>query len=398
MHKLYGYWVWLVVTLFVVYSFCLNTASSVFADAIRLSLNVSSLGVVVALGAFVLGFALFQIPVGFLLDKYNPRYIVSCGIFLLALGNISVAYANHLMVFLAANFVQGVGASFAFISAAVLIAQWFPQKKFPILFGLTQAISCILTGIIHYGFSLALATHSWNEIYQQLSLYGLVLGIVALFSIKSPHDFQRPPANSLERSLKQVLTNKHIMLCTLAAATSFGVLLVYAGLWYIKIQAYYGVQENQAVIIGGMIFAGIGLGTPILAAVSNYVKSRTMVIHVSLCLGTMALLLGIYLPHFATKTLIIIQIISFIIGFFLAGSMLFYTMVNEFADNASRGVAISVLNTVVFLFNTMMMFIPYLFLTAYSQDFFTYLWTLPFFLLFSILILYFIKESTPSNE
>lgn len=74
--------------------------------------------------------------------------------------------------------------------------------------------------------------------------------------------------------------------------------------------------------------------------------------------------------------------------------MLFYTVVSEISTNATRGVAISLLNTGVFLFNTVMLFIPYLFTTVLSASFYTYLWILPFFIVFSILLLYFVKDST----
>ena len=47
-----------------------------------------------------------------------------------------------------------------------------------------------------------------------------------------------------------------------------------------------------------------------------------MILHVTLVLGAMFLLLGLYLPHFNVNTLIITKIIAFLIGFFLSGSML----------------------------------------------------------------------------
>jgi MFS family permease len=147
------------------------------------------------------------------------------------------------------------------------------------------------------------------------------------------------------------------------------------------------------MIISAMIFFGIGIGTPLLGWFSNLVKSRTMIIHISLVLGTMALLLGIYLPHFNVTTLIPIKIISFLIGFLLSGSMLFYTIVSEISSDSTRGVAISFLNTGVFIFNTLMLFIPYLFITSISKEFFTYLWVLPFCSLISIMLLYFIKDT-----
>lgn len=393
MHKLYGSLVWLIVTLFVVYSFCLNTAAAVFSEPIKQTLSTSDYGVSIATGAFILGFACMQIPAGYFLDKFSPRIVVSGGVFLLAFGNIFISIADNLPVFTFANLIQGVGASFAFVAAAVLISQWFSTKVFPILFGLTQTLSCILAGVLHYYFKVELISHTWNEIYQKLAIFGIILFILSLIIVRAPN--KKDTSVSLKSSLLFVFKNKQILLCSLAAAMSFGVLLAYASLWFMPIQNYYLVDTLQSILISGLIFAGIGIGTPLLGWLSNAVKSRLMIIHITLVTGTMALLLGIYLPHYNTSADIITKIVSFFIGFLLSGSMLFYTMVNEISSDNTRGVAISVLNTAVFLFNTLLLFIPYLFITTVSKEFFTYLWILPFFILFSILLIYFIKDTSP---
>ncbi len=396
MNKLYGAIVWFIVTLFVVYSFCLNTAAAVFSEPIKQSLQASNLGVSIAVGAFIIGFALMQIPAGYLLDKYNTKWVISSGVLLLAIGNILISFANNVVLFSISNLIQGVGASFAFIAAGVVISQWFSLKLFPILFGLTQTLSCILAAIIHYIFSVELATHTWNQIYQTLAILGTILFLLTLIFVKSPANFLRTENISLKQSLMAVLKNKQIILCALAATTSFGTLLAYASFWYLNIQQFYSVEMLNAVIISGMIFIGIGIGTPLLGWISNRIKSRKLVIHTTLCLGTMFLLMCLYLPHYQIHTLVIIKIISFLTGFLLSGSMLFYTVVSEISSNNTRGVALSITNTGVFLFNTIMMFIPYIFITAVSSLFFTYLWLLPFFVLISILLTYFIKESFSS--
>ncbi|MCC5014677.1 MULTISPECIES: MFS transporter [unclassified Legionella] len=397
MQKYYGYIVWFVVTLFVVYSFCLNTASAVFAESIKASLHTSNLGVSIASGAFILGFACMQIPAGYLLDKWNARLVVSSGVCLLAIGNIIISLAGTLTVYALANFLQGLGAAFAFVAAAVLIARWFAAEKFPILFGFTQTLSCICAAIIHYYFTLALITHSWNDLYYGLAGFGFILLLLTLLLLKSPSGYKQETTLSLKQSLAVVLNNRQILLSAIAAATSFGVLLAYAGLWYLRVQSYYAVDNLQAVIIGGMIFWGTGIGTPLWGYLSNKIKSRVMIIHVTLCVGTMLLLLGLYLPHFNINTLVISKVVSFFIGFFLSGSMLFFTIVSEISTALTRGVAVSVLNTAVFLFNTLLLFIPFLFLTVFSTDFFTYLWVLPFFLLLAILLVYFVKDSIASR-
>ncbi len=388
-----GLVVWFVVTLFVIYSFCLNTASAVFATAIKTSLHASDVGASIAVGAFIVGFACMQIPAGYLLDKFNPRLVISAGVGLLALGNILISFSNSLILFSLSNLIQGIGGSFAFIAAGVMISQWFPQKKFPIMFGLTQTLSCVLSGFIHYVFVHQLEVISWNQLYQYLFIFGFVLFVLTIVIVRSPAGYKMAEGGSLKASLSVVLKNKQIWLCALATASSFGILMAYGGFWYTQIQNYYSVGIDDSLMISGMIFAGIGIGTPILGWLSNVVKSRVVVVFMSLVVGNMMLLLGIYLPHFQINTLIPIKTISFFIGFLLSGSMLIYTIVSEISSNETRGVALSVTNTGVFLFNTAMMFLPYLFITTASKTFFTYLWVFPFFIMISILLTYFIKDS-----
>ncbi len=389
-----GVFVWAILTLFVAYSFCLNTASAVFSTVIKSSLHVGDLDASLATGAFIAGFALMQIPAGYLLDRYNPRWVISSGIFLLALGNLLISFAGNIWMFAVANLIQGLGGAFAFVGAAVLIAKWFRPNAFPILFGLTQTVACFVVGYLHYLFVNLLQRISWNVLYQYLSIFGFVLLLLALIIVSQPDSKKKSMRTSLPllASLKIVCSNPQIWLCTLAAATSFGMLMAYAGFWYIKIQDFYNVSINHSLLISGLIFAGIGVGAPILGYISNLLQSRTVVIHTSLVLGNMMLLLGIYLPNFA-GSVYVIYVISFLMGFFLSASELFYTIINEISDNQTRGVGISLANTGIFVMNTLMMFVPYYLMTAASTTFFTYLWVLPLGVLVSILLVYFIKES-----
>lgn len=395
-NKLQAWVTWLIVSFFVVYSFCLNTASAVFSHSIRIALHLTTIETSYALSAFIVGFACMQIPAGYWLDRFNTKKVVAIGIGLLAIGNLLISFSSELWLFSIANFIQGCGGAFAFIAAGVVIGQWFPPKMFPILFGLTQAVSCILAGLIHYFFVQALLVYAWTSLYQFLAIFGFILLGLAYFFVSSPaavNDTRRGPSLSLGQSLLRVCSSKQVWLCTIAGATSFGVLLAYSAFWYTQVEMFYEVTTDNSLIISGLIFAGMGIGTPVLGLVSNLLKSRKMMIHITLTLGAMMLLLSIYLPHFSLNSYFFIDIISFLLGFMLSGSMLFYTIVSESNSNQTRGMALSITNTGVFLFNTFMMFIPYALTTDSSPFFFTFLWILPFTVMIAILLSYFIKET-----
>lgn len=390
---IYGSIVWFISTLFVIYAFCLNSAAAVFSTVIKTTLHTTDMGVAIAAGAFIVGFACMQIPGGYLLDRFNARYIVVAALFFLALGNIAISFSGNIYSYSLANFMQGMGASFDFITASVLVAQWFPRAMFPILTGLIETLAFVAAGIIHYILIIKLQLYSWQQVYQFFSLFGFSLCVIAFLIVKTPADFKFTKNMALKESLAVVCKNKQIWLCAGVAATSFGVLLAYGGLWYLPIQQYYAVKNSTAVLIGGMVFFGIGLGTPLLGWLSNVVKSRKLILYCSLVLGNMGLLMAIYLPHYLINNYIIIQSVSFFTGFMLSGSMLTYTMVSELSTNSTRGVALSITNTAVFLFNTLMLLLPYSFITHASAQFFTYLWVLPFCVLIAILLVYFIEET-----
>lgn len=392
-----GLLIWLIVTCFVVYAFFLNTAGAVFGGTIKSYLQLSNIGAAFAVGSFILGFACMQIPAGYLLDRFSIKIVACSGLFVLALGNLTLSFASTLPLFALSNFVQGLGASFAFIAVGKLISEWFAPNMFPILFGLTQTLSCILTAFVHYYLVKALETISWQTIYQQLSIFGFVLLILMILFVKSPPGKKKAEKISFVKSLSTVFSNGQNWLCSIAAATSFGALAAYASFWYLNVQKKYLVDISESLVISGMIFVGIGVGTPFLGWLSNKLKSRRLVIHVSLAVGAMFLIMGLYLPHFNLETYIPIKIVSFFIGFFLSGSMLYYTSISEISSNGTRALALGLVNTCVFVFNTLLLFIPQFFVTEASQSYVTSLWVLPVSVLIAILLAYFVKETFPSK-
>ncbi len=314
-----GVVIWLIVTFFVIYAFFLNTAGAVFGGTIKSYLQLTDMQAAFAVGSFILGFACMQIPAGYLLDRFSIRVIVGSGLFVLALGNFSISFASGLPLFALSNFVQGLGASFAFVAAGKLISEWFAPRLFPIFFGLTQTLSCILTAFVHYYLVKALETVSWQSIYQQLAVLGFVLFFLTVFFVKSPPGKKKQEKISFVKSLGLVFKSNQNWLCSIAAATSFGSLAAYASFWYLNVQKFFSVGTSEALVISGMIFVGIGIGTPFLGWLSNRFKSRNLIIHFSLVLGAMFLVMGLYLPHYNINTYIPIKVISFCIGFFLSG-------------------------------------------------------------------------------
>ena len=91
-----------------------------------------------------------QLSAGYLLDRYRTRFILSSVILIMTLGNWLASIAHDGVLFNIANFLEGVGWSFDFISVSVLISQWFSARMFPILTGLVQTLAQHLSTIFYF--------------------------------------------------------------------------------------------------------------------------------------------------------------------------------------------------------------------------------------------------------
>ncbi len=85
-------------------------------------------------------YAVMQIPSGHLLDRFGPRTMMTVGSLVMAAGQLLLALNDHFALAIAARVLIGAGDAPIFISAARLIAHWFPARRVPVLMQVTGLI------------------------------------------------------------------------------------------------------------------------------------------------------------------------------------------------------------------------------------------------------------------
>ena len=116
-------------------SYFFRTINAVLATALtnELGLNVSELGLMTAV--YFLTFAIIQLPLGILLDRYGPRRVQGLLLLVTAAGAALFASANRLDVLIVARALIGLGAAGALISGLKAIVSCFPKERVPLLAG-----------------------------------------------------------------------------------------------------------------------------------------------------------------------------------------------------------------------------------------------------------------------
>jgi sugar phosphate permease len=85
----------------------------------------------------LLVYALMQVPVGLLVDRFGPRRLLTTGLLLMALGQCAFALTESVGAGVAARVLVGAGDAMSFVSVLRLIAAWFPARRGALMTQLT---------------------------------------------------------------------------------------------------------------------------------------------------------------------------------------------------------------------------------------------------------------------
>lgn len=79
----------------------------------------------------IIVYAVLQIPVGVLIDRFGPRLPLLVGAALMAVGQATLAFSEHIGPAIVARVLVGAGDATTFGAAIRLLAMWFPARRLP---------------------------------------------------------------------------------------------------------------------------------------------------------------------------------------------------------------------------------------------------------------------------
>jgi MFS family permease len=85
-------------------------------------------------------YALMQVPVGVLLDRFGSRRLLIAGGALMVAGQLCFALATDVRLAVAARVLVGLGDAMTFISVLRIVAFWFPGRRNPLMTQLTGTL------------------------------------------------------------------------------------------------------------------------------------------------------------------------------------------------------------------------------------------------------------------
>ncbi|MFL6025115.1 MAG: nitrate/nitrite transporter [Marmoricola sp.] len=128
----------------------------------------------------LLVYALMQIPVGLLVDRFGSRSVLAAGALLLTCAQTGFAFAETYPQALLARVFVGMGDSMTFICVLRLVNSWFEPRRVPVTIQLTGVIGQLGAIIAAVPMTWALGHLGWTKSYLIAASLGIVMTALLL--------------------------------------------------------------------------------------------------------------------------------------------------------------------------------------------------------------------------
>jgi sugar phosphate permease len=184
---------------------------------------------------------------------------------------------------------------------------------------------------------------------------GFVLSAGIWYFVKdTPPDGPYKPAVAPDTSvrtlfvhLKDIVIDRHIWALGIYGALMYAPMLVFVDLWGVPfLMKLYDVDKTTAGSITTMFYFGAGIGSPVVALISDYIRLRKLLMIIGAVLSILCNGIIIYMPDIPFSAMYGLLFAS---GFVFSAQPLIFSSVCQLTPLASNGTAISFTNMIVMM-------------------------------------------------
>jgi nitrate/nitrite transporter NarK len=245
---------------------------------------LSTLGVVQ-----LLVYAVLQIPVGVLVDRFGPKAVIAVGAALMAAGQVVVALSGALPMAVLGRMLVGAGDATTFIAALRLVNAWFPAPRVPVLsqwLGNLGQLGQVLSAI---PFAAFLGLSGWTTAFLGAAgISGIAFVVVLALVVDSPNGAPTGAADlgGALRSLRGALLRRGTRLGFWAHFVTQSSGVVFALLWgYPFLVSAVGLPRPEAsALLTVQVLAGFLIG-PLVGSLTGRFPLRRSNLVLTIVLG-----------------------------------------------------------------------------------------------------------------
>jgi len=332
-----------------------RVSMAVVARDISADFNLSATQLGMLSSVFFIVYALAQIPLGILLDRFGGKIVVCTLGVITTAGIILFALATGYHVALVGRVLLGIGTSCVLMGSLKIFTNWFTQQEFAAIAGFIMAIgnlgnliatTPLAAAVSAFGWRSALLFVALTQVCATVLVYRVAADKPSVMEISPGTDVHATLSDSISamEGLRSISGNHSFWLLGVLGFFYYGNFMLVQSLWggpYLM--DVFGASRSVA---GNVLFCSAGgfiLGCLCIGKIStNVLKSRkiTLLAGQSITLALFMFLLG-PAESLSPATL---KLLFLAIGFFASSGITIYPMVREMFPHSIAGTAMSTLN------------------------------------------------------
>lgn len=321
--------------------------------------SATALGSLAAMYYYI--YTLMQIPAGVLADTLGNRYSVTAGNLVAGVGSVIFATAETIELASFGRFMVGLGVSVIFVGLMKNNAVWFKDKIYGLVAGATILMGNLGSVLAAKPLSALLNIWSWRDIFIAIGLLSLILAALTLVFVRNrPEDAGFPSVREMDGMTAHAERHQHWIKDLIKVIKNItvwpgfwinfgmaGGLFAFAGLWGIPLlRDSFDMSRDDASLYTTITLLSLAIGTLLAGWISDRIGLRKPVILASAIIYALAWLALIYIPW---QPGLLAMVLFMLIGLTSGGFVLTYPCAKEVTQPALSGMAISLVNTGLFL-------------------------------------------------
>ncbi len=298
--------------------------------------------------AYLLAFALFQLPLGVLLDSYGPRRVQGALIALAGLGSLAFAFGESFLTLTLARALIGLGFAGGLMSGFKAVVLWVPEKRRALANAVVMSFGALGIIVATQPVDFSVQAFGWRNVFVGLSLITFAVAMMILLVV--PEKPTSPTGGGLRAQIRAiggiVGDPAFWRLAPLLAATAgahIAIQSLWAGPWFRDVAGMdRGAVATHLLLVAAAFMVGILLS----GAVADWFQRRG--VHI------LTVMNGFLVAFLVTEALIIFPVPGLTLPAWLVFGMtgqvaiLAYPWLSSYYGAALSGRANTAMNLLIF--------------------------------------------------
>ncbi|WP_065754414.1 MFS transporter [Bradyrhizobium paxllaeri] len=211
-------------------SFLFRTINATVAGPLTAEFGLSAGDLGLLTSVYYLTFAVAQIPIGTLLDRYGPGRVQGGVMVAAALGAALLAVSDNFWLLLGGRALIGLGVAASLTAGLKALVLWFPSERIPLLNGMMTMLGALGAVAATLPAEFLLVSVGWRGLFELLAIGSAVCALIIYVVVP-----RTPTAISVAgkptTSLKMIYADPRFWRLAPLSATCIGTAWALQGLW-----------------------------------------------------------------------------------------------------------------------------------------------------------------------